>query len=138
MIEFANASIADFEDLDSILNDGQCHVFADRKLPQGCIPDHATVGFEKNGDVYSVYISENISTSVDDGSFCLFLEHAEAKFVGLDDLVDFFRSLIPLFSDDYKEEKNVADEMPKRERGRTFCIATGNRVTDKGGDIRSG
>lgn len=116
MIEFANASIADFEDLDSILNDGQCHVFADRKLPQGCHPDHATVGFEKNGDVYSVYISENISTSVNDSSFCLFLEHAEAKFVGLDDLVVFFRSLIPLFSDDYKEEKNVADEMPVVDR----------------------
>ena len=97
MKEFSNASIPDFKDLDSILDDGMLHVYKNRMLPAGCSPDHARIGFEKQGNIYKLLIDSGIESDVDNDDFKFFISRGEVKFSSLDDMISFFRSLLPLF-----------------------------------------
>lgn len=116
MRAFSQATKADFEELDNILNDGQLHVYNNRELPEGCEPRKTRVGFEKEGEIYTLYVDHGISTTIKDCDFALWIEKGESKFVGLDDLMKFFDTIRPLFHDgalghtEQREKENTVEQ----------------------------
>lgn len=97
MREFVFGTEHQYNWLDNLISDGQCHVFNNCVLPSSCTPDHSRLGFEKADSVYIVYIDRGITTTADDQGFIHFLQNGETKFTCLEDMVEFFRSLQPLF-----------------------------------------
>ena len=97
MREFVFGTEYQYNWLDNLISDGQCHVFNNCVLPSSCTPDHSRLGFEKADSVYIVYIDRGITTTADDQSFIHFLQNGETKFTCMEDMVEFFRSLQPLF-----------------------------------------
>ena len=97
MREFVFGTKHQYNWLDNLISDGQCHVFNNCVLPSSCTPDHSRLGFEKADSVYIVYIDRGITTTTDDQCFIHFLQNGETKFTCLEDMVEFFRSLQPLF-----------------------------------------
>ena len=98
MREFAFGTDNQYRWLDNLISDGQCHVFNNCVLPESCTPDHSRIGFEKADAIYIVYIDRGVATTSDDKSFIRFLQNGETKFTCLKDMMEFFRSLQPLFS----------------------------------------
>ena len=97
MKEFAFGTPQQFQWLDNLLQDGQCHVFR-VALPHSCAPDHARLGFEKSDDCYRIYIDYSITTSdTTNQDFVFLLQHGQASFTSLDTLITFLHSLQPLF-----------------------------------------
>lgn len=99
MKEFVYGTQAQFDQFERLLSDGQCHVYRNCVLPEGCTPQTARLGFEKRGDVYIFYIDKNITSTVDSPEFKQLLEKGETKFICLDDMISFLHSLQPLFPD---------------------------------------
>lgn len=99
MKDFVYGTHRQFEQLDSLLSDGQCHVYSGCTLPEGCSPRSARLGFEKQGDVYILYIDKNITATVGSPEFAQLLEKGETKFICLDDMISFLHGLQPLFPD---------------------------------------
>lgn len=99
MRAFSQASKADFNELDNILSDGQLHVYKNRELPPGCVPGMVRIGFEKNGEIYTLYVDKGVSTSIKNNDFSFWLEKGEMRFVGIDDLISFFYSTAALFTE---------------------------------------
>lgn len=97
MKEFAYGTQAQFDNLEQLLSDGQCHVYHNCILPEGCTPKTTRLGFEKQGDVYILYIDKNISCTIDNPEFRQLLERGETKFICLEDMISFLHSLQPLF-----------------------------------------
>lgn len=97
MREFVFGTEHQYNWLDNLISDGQCHVFNNCVLPSSCTPDHSRLGFEKADSVYIVYIDRGITTTADDQVFIHFLQNGETKFTCLEDMAEFFRSLQPLF-----------------------------------------
>ena len=97
MKEFAYGTQAQFDNLEQLLSDGQCHVYHNCILPEGCTPKTARLGFEKQGDVYILYVDKNISCTIDNPEFRQLLERGETKFICLEDMTSFLHSLQPLF-----------------------------------------
>ena len=79
MRAFSQATRADFEELDSILADGNLRVYNNRELPEGCNPDRVRIGFEKDGDIYTLYIDRGIETSIRDCDFALWIDKGEIR-----------------------------------------------------------
>lgn len=48
MREFAFGTDKQFEELDQLLQDNQCHVYNGCSLPECCTPKLARIGFEQN------------------------------------------------------------------------------------------
>ena len=90
---------AQFSWLEDLLSDGMCHVFEDCILPDCCTPTHSRLGFEKSGSIFIAYIDCGIQTTSQDRAFRSFLEKGEARFICMEDLIEFFHSLNSLFSD---------------------------------------
>lgn len=97
MREFAFGTDNQYSWLDNLISDGQCHVFNNCVLPESCTPDHSRIGFEKADAIYIVYIDRGVATTSDDQNFIRFLQNGETKFTCLEDMMEFFRSLQPLF-----------------------------------------
>lgn len=139
MRAFSQATRADFEELDSILADGNLHVYNNRELPEGCNPDRVRIGFEKDGDIYTLYIDRGIETSIRDCDFALWIDKGETRFVGLDDLIIFFRSVAPLFKtaeqDDGNTEmvciENTAVEVRINHGCESADLADGSAIVDR-------
>lgn len=55
MKEFAFGTEEQYNWLENLISDGQCHVFNNCVLPSSCTPDHARLGFDKLESVYAVY-----------------------------------------------------------------------------------
>ena len=96
MREFAFGTSDQFTALDQELSRGKYYKFADRQLPM-CSPSTATIWFAKKNDVYVIYIDKGITTTSGNPDFRHLLEKGEAKFICMDDMVDFLHSLQPLF-----------------------------------------
>ena len=47
MREFAFGTEEQYNWLESLISDGQCHVFNNCVLPSSCTPDHTRLGFDK-------------------------------------------------------------------------------------------
>lgn len=105
MRDFSQANKADYEELDNILSDGQLHVYYNRELPEGCNPKKTRIGFEKDGDIYTLYVDTGIETNADNEDFALWLKSGEIRFVGIEDLIAFFNSIAPLFTDTTSRRK---------------------------------
>ena len=103
MKEFAFGTSAQFTALDQELSRGKYYKFANRRLPM-CSPSTATIWFAKRNDFYVMYIDKGITTTSGNQDFRHLLERGEAKFICLDDMIDFLHSLQSLFLD---EETNA-------------------------------
>ena len=106
MKEFVYGTDAQFQALDNELSSGKKYKFANRQLPDSCTPDVACIWFAKIDDVYCMYIDKGIITSADNQDFKVFLERGETKFICLEDMVAFLRSLKSLFPQTDGEENH--------------------------------
>ena len=97
MREFVYGTAAQFNALDHELSSGKIYKFANRRLPPSCSKRTACIWFAKVNDTYTMMIDKGISTSAGDQTFIDFLDHGEAKFASMDDLVAYLHSLKPLF-----------------------------------------
>lgn len=115
MKDFVNAPEEDFWDLDQILSDGQLHVYRDRVLPPCCTQQTARIGFEKHPQEYVLLVDQGIQTTSDHRDLTLWLEQGETRFASLEDIVEFFHSLRPLFEETGKsanrQEARVSSEL---------------------------
>lgn len=127
MRRFSQSTKADYEELDMILSDGQLHVFNNRELPQGCNLRKTRIGFEKDGDVYTLYVDTGLKTSVNNEDFALLLKKGELKFVGLDDLMSFFASIKILF-----EDINTSEDGSSREQSTESECGTIKPASEEG------
>lgn len=129
MRRFSQSTKADYEELDMILSDGQLHVFNNRELPPGCNPRKTRIGFEKDGDIYTLYVDTGVETSVNNEDFVFLLKNGELKFVGMDDLMSFFTSIKTLFKYiDTSDEKGSSEKSSESEHG---VITTTNTLEEK-------
>lgn len=113
MREFVYGSDAQFSMLDQQLNDGMCHVFSECRLPDFCTPRQARLGFEKGQDGYVMYIDKGVQADGRNRDFKQLLERGEVRFICLEDMVEFFRSLKPLFEDSRAAERGGGEPVPK-------------------------
>ncbi len=99
MRQYVNGTKEQFEILEQQLADGMCHVFYNRELPACCSVQRARMGFEKNGNVYILYIDKGITTTSENQDFVRFLANGEARFICMEDMVSFLHSLRGMFSE---------------------------------------
>ena len=111
MKEFVYGTDAQFQALDNELSSGKKYKFANRQLPVSCTPDVACIWFAKIDDVYFMYIDKGIITSADNQDFKAFLERGVTKFICLEDMVAFLRSLKSLFPQTDGEENHEQIEV---------------------------
>ncbi len=111
MREFVFGKKADFDALERMLADGQCHVYNNCVLPDCCQPKKARIGFEKTNDVYVLYIDKGITTTANNVNFRYLLENGETKFLCIEDMKTFLGSLQPLFR--IEEKSNVKNDSSK-------------------------
>lgn len=98
MREFAFGTDQQFEQLDRLLQDNQCHVYNGCNLPECCSPNRARIGFERNcNGYYILYIDKDINAETNNSDFKDFIERGEMRFICLDDMICFLRGLQPLF-----------------------------------------
>lgn len=125
MRAFSQATKADFEDLDRILDDGQLHVYNNRELPDGCVPRIARIGFEKEGEIYSLFIDNGIKTTIQNCDFAFWIDKGETRFVGLDDLMAFFYSIRSLFNE------NQSIQTEEGREGTNTAVASPSAATEE-------
>lgn len=98
MREFAFGTEEQFNGLDQMLQDHQCHVYNGCVLPTMCEPNKARVGFEKTvDDYYILYIDKGINACTDNTDFNSFIDKGEIRFICFDDMISFLHSIQPLF-----------------------------------------
>lgn len=97
MKKFVYATVEDFKELDSIISDGQLHIYSNCILPSGCEPERTRIGFEKHDDGYLVLVDYGITTNSNCSAFCDFLNNGEVRFNTITELGSFFNSLQSLF-----------------------------------------
>ena len=98
MREFVFGTDKQFEELDGLLQDNQCHVYNGCSLPEGCTPNLARIGFERNcNGHYILYIDKGICTETDHSDFKNFIANGEMRFICIEDMICFLRGLQPLF-----------------------------------------
>lgn len=104
MKEFVYGTDAQFAALNNELSSGKKYKFPNRQLPFFCSPSTACIWFAKIDDVYCMYIDKGIAANTDNQEFKVFLERGEIKFICLEDMVAFLRSLQSLFTQTVEEE----------------------------------
>ena len=98
MREFVFGTDKQFEELDGLLQDNQCHVYNGCTLPECCTPNLARIGFERNcNGHYILYIDKGICAETDHSDFKNFIANGEMRFICIDDMVCFLRGLQPIF-----------------------------------------
>ena len=98
MREFVFGTDKQFEELDGLLQDNQCHVYNGCSLPECCTPNLARIGFERNcNGHYILYIDKGICTETDHSDFKNFIANGEMRFICIEDMICFLRGLQPLF-----------------------------------------
>ena len=98
MREFVFGTDKQFEELDGLLQDNQCHVYNGCSLPECCTPNLARIGFERNcNGPYILYIDKGICTETDHSDFKNFIANGEMRFICIEDMICFLRGLQPLF-----------------------------------------
>lgn len=98
MREFVFGTDKQFEELDGLLQDNQCHVYNGCSLPECCTPNLARIGFERNcNGHYILYIDKGICTEIDHSDFKNFIANGEMRFICIEDMICFLRGLQPLF-----------------------------------------
>ena len=98
MREFVFGTDKQFEELDGLLQDNQCHVYNGCTLPECCTPNLARIGFERNcNGHYILYIDKGICVETDHSDFKNFIANGEMRFICIEDMICFLRGLQPLF-----------------------------------------
>lgn len=121
MKEFVFGTDEQYELLRAELEDGRCHIYHGCKMPEGCVPDTARLGFEKSGTGYTVYTDYGISCPSD---CCLkgFFEAGQQSFESFSELKDFFRiTAASLYSSVNTSASDVVDreELTRLMKSRT-------------------
>lgn len=114
MKQFVNGSEEQFRILDSDLSSGKKFKFSNMLLPNSCIPNRATIWFAKIDNTYIVCIDKGVSFSGPNMDFANFLEKGEAKFICLEDMMEFFYSLNPLFVDNEEPIDVLSESITER------------------------
>ena len=127
MKEFAFGTEEQYNWLENLISDGQCHVFNNCVLPSSCTPDHARLGFDKLESVYAVYIDHGVTTTAEDPNFARFLQDGETKFMSMEDMSEFFHSLQPLFNTD-ASASSVCTEKQKENSVRETNLSCSARM----------
>lgn len=124
MREFAFGTDQQFEELDQLLLDNQCHVYNGCSLPECCTPKSARIGFEQNcNGHYILYIDKGICAETDHSDFKNFIENGEIRFICIDDMICFLRGLQPLFEVNSSTDKNVHyDRAAQQNREEEACL----------------
>ena len=108
MREFAFGTDKQFEELDQLLQDNQCHVYNGCSLPECCTPKLARIGFEQNcNGHYILYVDKGICAETDHSDFKNFIENGEIRFICMDDMICFLRGLQPLFEEACSADKRA-------------------------------
>lgn len=97
MKRFVDGKDFQFHLMKEELNAGKIYKYDNCQLPTGCTPNTGCLWFGKEGETYRVCISRGIYTDIENPVFKRFLENGGAKFMSMEELADFFRSLKPLF-----------------------------------------
>ena len=123
MRDFVYGSNEDFMGLKSELAEieGSMRVFM-CKMPTGCSPDTARIGFEKLGNNYAIYIDRDVQTNIRDMEFVTFLNRKEMRFADYKTLVDFFHSLQHLYGTDVHSHNNYANDREQLEANRSSPV----------------
>lgn len=98
MKQFVFGTTQQFSELDRLMADGMCHIFSNCSLPDSCTPHTTRIGFEKEGNIYTLLIDYGITTTSSNQAFKDWLTTGYRKFVMLDDMIAFLHSLQPLFT----------------------------------------
>jgi ATP-dependent Clp protease ATP-binding subunit ClpA len=113
MREFVYGTNAQYRELDRALSEGKKYMYAERKLPDECMPDTACMWFEKVNDAYRVCIDKGILTGYENTDFRNLLERGEAVFPSMDSMISFFHSLQPLFEEETGREASAVIDKEK-------------------------
>jgi ATP-dependent Clp protease ATP-binding subunit ClpA len=111
---------------------GALYIFKDVSLPRTCTPNICRLGFEytpTNG--YKAYIDKEIAYSGNNAGFRDFLANGEASFESYDNLIEFFRGLDCLYSEQGAMARSAdadADDVAD-ERASTFVRQAPSPVT---------
>lgn len=124
MREFAFGTDQQYEELDQLLQDNQCHVYNGCSLPECCTPKTVRIGFEQNcNGHYILYIDKGIYAETDHSDFKKFIENGEIRFNCIDDMICFLRGLQPLFDVNSFKDKNVHyDRAAQQNREEKACL----------------
>ena len=124
MREFAFGTDQQFEELDQLLQDNQCHVYNGCCLPKCCTPRTARIGFEQNcSGHYILYVDKGICAETDHSDFKNFIENGEIRFICIDDMICFLRGLQPLFETDNSTDRNAnQDNLVQQYREEETCL----------------
>lgn len=137
MREFAFGTDQQFEELDQLLQDNQCHVYNSCCLPECCTPRTARIGFEQNcSGHYILYIDKGICAETDQSDFKNFIENGEIRFICIDDMICFLRGLQSLFETDNSMDRNANQDNFAQQHREEACLHkaveehSGNSVFD--------
>lgn len=100
MREFVYGTAEQFHALDQALTSGKNYKYADRHLPDICVPDRACIWFGKVNGSYRMCIDKGITANSGSEEFKYFLERGEATFANINSMADFLHSLQPLFAEE--------------------------------------
>ncbi|MBQ8642512.1 MAG: hypothetical protein IJ480_09880 [Clostridia bacterium] len=105
MIEFVNGTREQYDMLEEMLEDGQCHVYLQCLLPPGCNPSVCRIGFEKNigpnsSVTYSVFIDKDIQYTGRNVPqlFRTWLKNGVLQFLDFPDIEQFFGKMKVLYT----------------------------------------
>ena len=100
MREFVYGTDAQYRALDQALSEGKNYRYANRRLPNTCMPDTACLWFGKVNGSYRMCIDKGIITNSGSDDFRRFLERGEATFADMRSMTAFLHSLQPLFPEE--------------------------------------
>lgn len=102
MKEFVYGSDTQFKNLKKTLQDGNCHVFNNCRMPPCCGGKLCRIGFEMSNGVYTLLIDYGIKCTKSSNTLVLmqfnqWLSDGELKFLDFNDLKVFLKSLSILY-----------------------------------------
>lgn len=99
MKEFVNGTDEQYALLKESLNDHLCHVYPNCAYPLCCSKPNGRIGFEKEDDVYALFIDKDVTCSRSDVPplFLEWLSSGTLRFLDFTDMKEFLRSLKCLY-----------------------------------------
>lgn len=110
MDRFSFGKTEQYDCLEHELSEGKKYIFKDIQFPAGCTPGTGFIGFEKVNDMYRVCVTPDVRTDIDDPGIQTFFENAEARFVSMEDVSEFFHSFKDLFPQIHEDVHSDVEE----------------------------
>ena len=100
MKEFVYGTEYNYDLLENLLEDGDCHIYPETYLPEGCFHQKVRIGFENESTgTYLLSIDRGIHCTNPKASklFKTWLANGELRFLEFDDIKEFFSNLKMLY-----------------------------------------